>query len=342
MADSSDAPSLTQTLLRVSVPALALVAAITAAIWWWSGQQAAMVAAPPSVATSVTPGAAPDAPDQVEALMLRARAALNERRLVAPAGDNAVEIYLAVLDRQSDHVAAQQAMLELIPPAAEAVEAAIAAADLAEARRRLVLVQRMGGSELRLNMIRQQLVDAEAESERLRLAATAEQAAATEIQPASAPTTTAAPAATAAPPVRAPAIATSAPAPPAAPAPGASGATTTPARTDPALPSAADPVAPTAAPTTTAAIVDARQTVDVRPAYPSQARQRRVDGWVELEFAVGTDGKVDDIVVLGSDPPRLFDREAVRAAARWRFEPRRENGVAVATRLRKTVSFKFN
>ena len=90
------------------------------------------------------------------------------------------------------------------------------------------------------------------------------------------------------------------------------------------------------------AIVEARQTVDVLPAYPSQARQRRVDGWVELEFAVGPDGKVGDIVVVGSEPPRIFDREAVRAAARWRFEPRRENGVAVATRLRKTVSFKFN
>ena len=339
MAASSDAPSLTQTLLRVSVPAVVVVAAITAAIWWWSGQPAAIVATTPSAASSVTPGAAPDAPDQVEALMLRARAALNERRLVAPAGDNAVEIYLAVLDRQADHVAAQQAMLELIPPAAEAVEAAIASGDLTEARRRLVLVQRMGGSELRLNMIRQQLVAAEAESESLIASSEAEQATATEIQPASAPTTTAAPAATAAPPVRAPEIAASAPAPPPAPAPGASEATTAATRIDPALPTAAAPVTPTAPKAT--AIVEARQTVDVLPAYPSQARQRRVDGWVELEFAVGTDGKVDNIVVLGSEPPRLFDREAVRAAARWRFEPRRENGVAVATRLRKTVSFKY-
>ncbi|HWS26203.1 MAG TPA: TonB family protein [Xanthomonadales bacterium] len=340
MAAPSDAPSLTQTLLRVSLPALAVVAAITAAIWWWTGPQAAMVAAPASTTTSVTPGLAADAPDQIEALMLRARTALNERRLVAPAGDNAVEIYLAVLDRQADHVAAQQAMLELIPPAAEAVEAAIASGDLAEARRRLLLVQRMGGSELRLDMIRQQMVDAEAENERLSQAETAQQAAA-EVQPESAPTITAPPAATVEPAARAPQIATRAPEPPATPAPGASVAATTPARIDPPSPGAADPVTPSAAPKS-AAVVEARQTVDVRPAYPSQARQRRVDGWVELEFAVSTDGKVDDIVVLGSEPPRIFDREAVRAAARWRFEPRRENGVAVATRLRKTVSFKFN
>ena len=90
-----------------------------------------------------------------------------------------------------------------------------------------------------------------------------------------------------------------------------------------------------------AKIVEPRQVVDVVPNYPQAARQRRVEGWVELEFAIGADGKVDDVSVVRSDPPQIFDREAVRAAVRWRFEPRREDGVAVATRGRKVLNFQL-
>jgi protein TonB len=86
---------------------------------------------------------------------------------------------------------------------------------------------------------------------------------------------------------------------------------------------------------------EARQIVDVRPAYPAQARQRKVEGWVELELALSASGEVVGVEVVRSEPTRIFDREAVRAAQRWRFEPRKENGVPVATRVRKTVTFRL-
>ena len=50
---------------------------------------------------------------------------------------------------------------------------------------------------------------------------------------------------------------------------------------------------------------------------------------------------VQEVAVVRSEPSRIFDREAIRAAQRWRFEPRRENGVAVESRVRKTVSFRL-
>jgi protein TonB len=89
-------------------------------------------------------------------------------------------------------------------------------------------------------------------------------------------------------------------------------------------------------------VEEARQIVDVLPAYPAQAWQRKVEGWVELELALAASGEVIEIEVVRSEPPRIFDREAIRAAQRWRFEPRRENGVPVATRVRKTVTFRLS
>ncbi len=348
MAVSRKESHVTQTLLRVSAPAVIAVAAIAVAIWWWSSQHTPHVT-PTTAAASVTPGVVPDAPDPIELMLERARAALTERRLLAPSGDNAVAIYLAVLDREPDHAIARQALLELIPLAGEAVEVAIASGDLAEARRRLDLFQRMGVSELRLDTLRQELAVATTEAERQQAPEATEQAA-----PAAAGLVAAAVTAqdTATPPVSPPALpkpgatspqslARSGPAVPATTSgPANEPPATSPAATKPMVSGASTGSTQPAAGTSTL-VVEPRQIVDARAAYPPQARQRRIEGWVELEFAVSAQGKVGDIRVINSEPARVFDREAQRAAARWRFEPRRENGVAVATRVRKTLSFKL-
>ncbi|UNG19425.1 energy transducer TonB [Stutzerimonas zhaodongensis] len=80
---------------------------------------------------------------------------------------------------------------------------------------------------------------------------------------------------------------------------------------------------------------------DVRPEYPYRARQRGIEGHIKLAFTITVAGKVENIRVMEASPPNVFDREARRAAARWRFAPRTENGSAVSREAVKTLHFRL-
>jgi TonB family protein len=60
----------------------------------------------------------------------------------------------------------------------------------------------------------------------------------------------------------------------------------------------------------------------VAPAYPARALERGQQGWVDLEFTVGKDGKTRDITVANASSDALFRREAMDAVKQWQFEPR--------------------
>lgn len=70
--------------------------------------------------------------------------------------------------------------------------------------------------------------------------------------------------------------------------------------------------------------------VRVEPDYPPVARQRRIEGWVDLEFTISPAGTVEDARVIGANPPSVFEQSALRAVRRWRYQPRIEDGVPVA------------
>ncbi len=70
--------------------------------------------------------------------------------------------------------------------------------------------------------------------------------------------------------------------------------------------------------------------VRVDPEYPPRARQQGLEGWVDIEFTISPVGTVQDARVIGSQPTFVFDRAALKAVRRWRYNPRVENGVAVA------------
>ncbi|MCQ4320466.1 energy transducer TonB [Stutzerimonas stutzeri] len=80
---------------------------------------------------------------------------------------------------------------------------------------------------------------------------------------------------------------------------------------------------------------------DVRPEYPYRARQRGIEGHITLAFTITAAGKVENIRVMEASPPNVFDREARRAAARWRFAARTENGSAVSREAVKTLHFRL-
>ncbi len=59
----------------------------------------------------------------------------------------------------------------------------------------------------------------------------------------------------------------------------------------------------------------------VPPEYPDRALTRGIEGWVDVEFTVGTDGATHDVNVAEASH-EMFSREAVAAVSQWQFEPR--------------------
>ncbi|WP_286234953.1 M56 family metallopeptidase [Thalassotalea sediminis] len=59
--------------------------------------------------------------------------------------------------------------------------------------------------------------------------------------------------------------------------------------------------------------------VRVNPTYPAEAADNGIEGWVILEFGVTPNGTVDNIRVIESHPDDVFDKEAKKALAKWRY-----------------------
>ena len=70
--------------------------------------------------------------------------------------------------------------------------------------------------------------------------------------------------------------------------------------------------------------------VRISPQYPAQAAMRGIEGWVLLQFDITEKGTVTNISILDSNPPRVFDKEAVRAVRKWRYRPKMEDGQPVS------------
>ena len=71
--------------------------------------------------------------------------------------------------------------------------------------------------------------------------------------------------------------------------------------------------------------------VAIAPQYPTRAAQRGIEGWCLVSFTVNGLGSVVEatITVVDAEPPQIFNRSSVRAAARFKFQPRVEDGIGV-------------
>ncbi len=76
-----------------------------------------------------------------------------------------------------------------------------------------------------------------------------------------------------------------------------------------------------------------------QPQYPREALMSATEGYVIVEFTITETGAVRNPRVVESRPPRLFDREALRAIMRWKFKPRVVDGVAIERRARQKLEF---
>lgn len=287
-----------------------------------AGQPTATAPAAPGAATTPAAPAQPVPEMSKEQLLKEAGNAFREKRYVAPAGNNAYEYYLRVLDKEPGNTVSKDALREMFPFATPIVEADINGNNLDEATREIDLLGKADPSNYTLTILRGKL-DAkkkQAEKEQAQAAAAAAAAAAK------------AAAAAQAPPATAPAATAAATPPPAAAAP---------PKPTPAAP-APPPVAEAPAPAAPAGETHPAQLVkSAAPAYPPEAVRSKKDGWVQVEFTVDANGNVTDAKVANADPPRLFNTAALDAVRRWSFKPRMENGKAVEERMSRRIEFKL-
>ena len=78
---------------------------------------------------------------------------------------------------------------------------------------------------------------------------------------------------------------------------------------------------------------------DVSPVYPPSAKKDGVEGFVVLQFVVGTDGYAYDPVITNSIPGEVFDNAALDALYDYRFQPAKKNGEYVNCIMSLTIMF---
>ena len=296
-----------------------------------TGPAAPQAAAKPTPESVVSASVASMGADQ---LREAAGKAYNENRLYAPAGNNAMEYYLALRDKVPGDAGASSALNDLLPMAVVAAEQGVTRQDYAEANRLLALIGKADANHPALARLKASVASNEAkaqkEAETQKLTAEEEAKKQADLakkreedqkklqeqqkqQTAAQEQQRQQQAAAEAERQKQAAAAAEKP-------------------TQAAAPSAAPAARPSAASN------ELRPISTPSPRFPPAAQRAGGTGSVQVEFTVGTDGSVSSARVVSSDTPRQFqrdfEREALAAVKRWRFQP-----VGQATTSRRTISF---
>ncbi|EAP92981.1 energy transducer TonB [Vibrio splendidus] len=78
----------------------------------------------------------------------------------------------------------------------------------------------------------------------------------------------------------------------------------------------------------------------VEPRYPTKALKRGAEGHVIMSFTIDDTGRPIDIQVTDANPRRMFEREAMRALKKWKYQPKVVDGKAIA-QVGQTVKLEF-
>ena len=297
----------------------------------------------PAPTSESTPAAAAPAPTSPPATVVAANVqamgvdqlregaakALRENRMYAPAGDNAMEYYLALRDKLPDDPGVSSALTDLMPYTVIAAEQAVGREQFDEAQRLVALIEKADKTAPALPRIKQSITNSQqavaqrSEAEAARAKAEVEARAQAQQQQLAQQQAAEAEAARR--------LAAEAEAAREAAAERQAAAAREAAARQAAAQQAATPApAPAPAP----AQRNLRPISMASPRYPPDALRAGTSGEVLVEFTVGTDGSVTDARVLRANPARTFDREALNAVRRWRFEP-----VDAPVTTRRTVAF---
>ncbi|MHA6204574.1 energy transducer TonB [Dyella soli] len=282
--------------------------------------------------------AAPPPPVNVAAMSLNqllaeARKAVNEQRLLAPAGNNAFEFYLKVLEKQPGNQVAADALRETFPVGASLAEQAINQRDFSDAQRQIDLLAKADPANYTLTILRSKLdAQRKLQDREQQLASDKEKQSQLAAQKAVAD--------------KAEADRAAAEAQQKALAEQQQRAAQTRVAQQQAEPSARQSQAAgaTAASEGTASAATHGPVLvrNVNPRYPVGAVRSNQEGWVELTFTVTAEGNVDDVKVLDAEPRHVFDRAAVEAVTRWKYQPATQDGTPVPSQDKRRIVFKLN
>ncbi len=356
-AAARPAPShLTRSLLAGGV-ALGLALGMTACN---KDQGAAPAAGTPAATPATAPAQAVSssvAAMGADQLRDAAGKALSEQRLYAPAGNNAMEYYLALRDKSANDPSVASALTDLQPYATIATEQAIARKDFTEADRLYALLEKADSAAPALPRLKNAIVDgqkaaaaaaasgttpvltpqeqakqAELEKKRLEDQKKLQEQAAKELAAKQAQDKVNQQAAKAQQDATAKADADrKAEADRQQAAAEAKAAADRKAEADRRAEQQRAATAAAARPASS----ELRAISTPSPRFPAEALRSGQSGSVTVEFTVSPDGSVGAARVVNADPPRVFDREALNAVRKWRFEP-----VGSPVTTRRTMQFK--
>ncbi len=295
-------------------------------------------------AAPATPAAAAPAPavaEKVQAMdtqQLRdlASAALRENRMYAPAGDNAMEYYLALRDKLPDDASIKSALTDLQPYTLIAAEQALGREDFPETQRLIALVEKVDPNAPALPRLKQgvtgsmQVAERRTVEEADKAKKDAETRAKQQVEQQRLAQQQAAEASAAQQLAAKQEAARKE-------SERQEAERQTAARREAEQRSAAAAAAQQAAAPKPAAAPTLRAVSTPAPRYPADALRSGTSGEVLVELSIGTDGSVTDARVLRANPARVFDREALNAVKRWKFEP-----ISSPTTTRRTLAFAPN
>lgn len=266
-------------------------------------------------------------------LRKKATQAYQESKLYAPAGDNAMEYYLALRDKLPGDPGVSSALTDLLPMTVIATEQSRDRGDFDEAQRLFGLIEKADkdhpslarlkasiatAQEAEIKRVEEQKLSAEEEAAK-KVQLEKERAAQQQLQQQQAAEKLAAQQAEQAAAAKREAD--------------QKAAAEREAEQKAAQQRAAQQT-PKPVEKATVSANDLRPISTPAPRYPIDALRAGQSGEVQVEFTVAADGSVTSARVVRSNPPRVFDREAVAAVKRWRFEP---IGAPVTTR--RTIGF---
>ena len=78
---------------------------------------------------------------------------------------------------------------------------------------------------------------------------------------------------------------------------------------------------------------------EIRPVYPKEAKDKRMEGAVALDVLIDQEGDVRNVRVI--DGPEVFRSGALEAMKRFKFKPAKVDGKPVAVRIRYVLNFKL-
>jgi TonB family protein len=68
---------------------------------------------------------------------------------------------------------------------------------------------------------------------------------------------------------------------------------------------------------------------------------RKASGFVVVKVNIDDSGRVSNVEVVESTPPGVFDDAALTAVRKWQYDPRKENGVPVASQAKARLVFEM-